>query len=237
VFRKVQLLLVLRPGTDARSLAPFWDDHAKTVGQRTPGLRYRQAVRLDDDPTQQTAHSAEMRDAPPPFDVVVDFGDEDASTEDLLSAVKGVGRSLASAVDAERSAALLGTEHVIVAGTRPLILVFPLRRLDALTYDEFHDHWLQKHAALARAIPVIQAYRQFHALPAESDAAAEAAGVAISDFEGAAEGYYQDLQSFLDIMSAPEVVADAIEDERRFIDHSRSVMGLYQFEVEAVLRP
>jgi hypothetical protein len=48
------------------------------------------------------------------------------------------------------------------------------------------------------------------------------------DFNGAAQGYYRDVKDFLEIMAQPEVTADAIEDEKNFIDHSRSVMGLFK---------
>ena len=44
----------------------------------------------------------------------------------------------------------------------------------------------------------------------------------IFDFEGTAEGYYSDIEKFLETLSDPEVAKDT-----GFIDHSRSVMWLY----------
>jgi hypothetical protein len=108
-----------------------------------------------------------------------------------------------------------------------LTLVFALHRLPSLSSEQFHDYWLNKHAEVGRAVPGLQGYRQFHANQEATKAAAEAVGVALSDFEGAAEGFYRSLKDFLEIMSKPEVAADAIEDEKKFIDHSRSVIGLY----------
>jgi len=52
-------------------------------------------------------------------------------------------------------------------------------------------------------------------------------GVGINDFEGTAEGSYESLDDFLKIMSLPEVAQRALEDEKKFIDHSRSSIGLY----------
>jgi hypothetical protein len=49
---------------------------------------------------------------------------------------------------------------------------------------------------------------------------------AIYDFEGVAEGYYTDRDQFLRIMSQAEMTEAALEDEKRFIDHSRSPASL-----------
>ena len=72
----------------------------------------------------------------------------------------------------------------------------------------------------------LRGYRQFHADAAATLKAAEVMGVGISDFEGAAQGYFKNPDDFLRIMSQPEV-QEVIEDEKKCIDHSRSSVGLY----------
>ena len=225
---KVQLLFSLGDGVSSGLL----EGRLASEGQRVrelapPGGRHRRAFRLPDDPTRQIAHGEQMADAPLSFDAVFELSSDD-DLDRLISAVQGVGKAVEQWTVPERSAAIAGTEHVIVPGQRPLLLVFPLRRLESLTSEQFHDYWLHKHAEVALDVPGLQGYRQFHADAAASAAAAAAAGVGISDFEGAAEGYYQDIDAFLEVMSKPEVAADALEDEKRFIDHARSVIGLYR---------
>ena len=68
----------------------------------------------------------------------------------------------------------------------------------------------------------LQGYRQFHADEETSCKAAEVTGLQIYDFEGTAEGYYSDIDKFLETLSDPEVSKDT-----GFIDHGRSVMWLY----------
>ncbi len=169
-----------------------------------------------------------MSSADTPFDAVFEVGGEEMDLGDLVSAVKDVGTRLGDWIDPVRSAAIAGMEHVIVPGSQRLELVFALRRLPALSPEQFRDHWLNVHAEIARGIGALQGYRQFHADDQHSEAAAASAGVGVADFEGAAEAYYQNSEAFLKIMSEPAVAADALADERTFIDHSRSVLGLYR---------
>jgi hypothetical protein len=161
------------------------------------------------------------------FDAVLEAGVPDGSApEVLLDAVDGLGAELEDWVDPAASAALLGTEHAIVPGDGQVAIVFPLRRLATLTESGFKDYWLNTHADVGRAVPGLRGYRQFHADPELSKAAAARAGFGVSDFDGVAEGYYADRAEFTKVMSQPEVVQTALEDERRFIDHSRSPASL-----------
>jgi hypothetical protein len=226
---KIMLLLAQSDTQPPGTLEPPLASEGQRVRKFLPkGAFHRRAFHLPDDPTQQIAHATEMGEAPGSFDAVFEVGAEGATWTELIPAVQGLVERLKELVNPARSAVIAGTEHVIVPGEQPLLLVFALRRLPSLTSEEFHNYWLNKHADVGRAVPGLQGYRQFHADQKATETAAEAAGVAITDFEGAAEGYYQDLNSFLEIMSKPEVTADAIEDEKKFIYHSRSVIGLFR---------
>jgi hypothetical protein len=227
VLNKVQLLLSLNESQNLNELVDLLVEERQAALRLLPeGSRHRRAIRVPDDPTALVPQDGRtvMATVPPSFDAFFELGGEDARFETLVAAVAGSGDRLQPLVDPARSAALVGTEHVIIPGSQGLLLVMALRRLPVLSPKEFHDFWLNEHAVeVGRSVPDLQGYRQFHADEEATRAAATAAGLAIHDLDGTAEGYYQDIDVFLEVMSRPEVTADA-----GFIDHSRSVMWLYE---------
>jgi hypothetical protein len=233
VTTKAQVLLVLREGVSPSALERALAAEAARLLERAPaGTREVQLVRLEDDPTRQSAHGEEM-EAAPSFDAVIELSGEDLDQVALASAFEGVGPRLEDWVVPERSAAVAGTEHTFVEGSQPLRIVMGLRRLETLTSPAFHDYWLNTHGELGRKVPGSQGYRQFHADAEASARLAAAAGVAVDDFEGVAEAYFTDMDAFMAVMSRPEIVEPLLEDERRFIDHSRSAIGLFRTVLEA----
>ena len=98
-----------------------------------------------------------------------------------------------------------------------------LRRPNEWSREDWHKHWLEHHAAeVLENVSGLQGYRQFHADEKASKRAAKKIGLGIYDYEGTAEGYYSDIEKFLETLSDPEVSKDT-----GFIDHRRSVMWLY----------
>ena len=71
------------------------------------------------------------------------------------------------------------------------------------SFEEFHSHWFNHHGWLVK--PGVDArggaYRQFHADPKASFFAARAAAVGRHDFEGAAESYQPDPETYVQAMS------------------------------------
>lgn len=235
MYNKVQLLLTLSAGHSPDEVqGKLAAEGQRTLGLAPRGCQHRLALRLVDERIAQLAHAAATGAAPPSFDAVFEVGGEDADLGFLIASVKGFSERLDGWVEPARSAALAGVEHVIVAGSRPLVLVYALRRLPRLSSDAFHDYWLHTHAEMGRRVPGQQGYRQFHAFAEATRAASAAAGVALSAFDGVAEAYYQDVETFLALMARPEVSADALADERNFIDHTCSVMGLYRLSQETL---
>jgi hypothetical protein len=233
MLRKVTLLLRLGEGKSLNLLEGYLASLGQTVRERVPrGYRHRRAVLLPGDPLRGTAHGAAMKAAEPPFEAVFEVGGEAAPETVLLEAVEGAASVLGEWIDASRSAAILGEERVIVPGRHPVLLVFALRRRRELGAEEFHAYWRDTHAEVGEAVPGLPGYRQLHGEAAANRAAAAAAGVAMADFDGAAEGYYPDLAAFAAVMGQPEVAVDALEDEKRFIDHARSVIGVYRIAWE-----
>jgi hypothetical protein len=226
--KKIMLLLTQNTNQRPGILEPYLASEGQRIRGKLPkGTTHRRAFHLADDPTQQTAHASEMKMSPPAFDAIFEVAAVDATWDQLIRALDGLGDRLGGLLNLAESAVIAGTEHVIIPGEQSLMIIFALRRLDALSSEEFHEYWLRKHSQVALDVPNLKGYKQFHADPAATARAAEALGVGINDFEGTAECFYEGLDDFLKIMSLPEVAQRALEDEKKFIDHSRSSIGLY----------
>jgi hypothetical protein len=224
---KAQVLLALQPGASVAELAAVLAEEAAHVLERAPeGCRQASLVRLEDDPLRQSAHGSETGEGPS-FDAALELGGDGVDPAGLAGALAGLGSRLEKWISPERSAAVVGTAHTIVPGSRPLRLLFALRRLPALSPSAFHDYWLHEHAELGRRVSGGQGYHQLHGDPAATASAVRAAGLGLGDFDGVAEIHFPDLGFLLGLMQRPESAEEALEDERRFIDHSRSAIGLY----------
>lgn len=220
---KVQLLLSVR--TEALSVleSRMASEGQRIRGRLPSGSRHRRVMHLPDDPVRKVAHGAVAGGAP--LEAMFEVSHRDGGRiDELVTAVEEVPGRLQEWADPKTSAVVVGTEHVIVAGDEPFVLLYPLRRLPRLTHEEFTDYWLNTHADVARKVPDVQGYRQFHADPQTTAKAAQRLGVGLGDFDGVAEAYHSNLQTFNRIMSRPEVAEAAVADEKNFIDHDRSVM-------------
>lgn len=231
MFNKVQVLLSLSASGDVGALEEALAGKGEAALKKLPkGSRHRRAVRLPGDPTAAVPQDGHVEGAPPPpsFDGFFELGGEDLPFETLVASVSGLSERLRPLIDPASSAAVVGTEHVIMPGSHKLFLVMALRRLPKFSRAAFADYWGDHHASeVSNTVSDLPGYRQFHADEAASRNAAKAAGLTIDDFEGTAEGYYRTMDEFLEIMARPEVAADA-----GFIDHSRSVMWLYELAPE-----
>jgi uncharacterized protein (TIGR02118 family) len=111
-------------------------------------------------------------------------------------------------------------------------ITFTLRRLPTMTREEFQRYWLDQHAPLVRSYgPALglRRYVQTHALPDELSSDLGSSRGAPEPFDGVAELWFDDLDTLAAAASSPDgrkVALALIEDERRFIDHSRSPIFL-----------
>jgi uncharacterized protein (TIGR02118 family) len=109
-----------------------------------------------------------------------------------------------------------------------LKLVHLLRRKPGLSLSEFQEHWLERHSQFALSLPAVRRYVQYHALaddPIREALAQAADGPLVDSYDGVAISWFDDVKSLTQAMNS-EAVAAALEDERHFIDHSRSVAVL-----------
>jgi hypothetical protein len=146
--------------------------------------------------------------------------------EEQPATLRQLAPLLAGCVDTASSAAIAGIAHDITSGTERSRLVFSLRRRSDLTRAEFHDYWFNRHAAGPRERGQPSGYDQLHADEEASAAAAQAAGLAVSDHDGVALFKCAEFESKARAFHHPATL-EALEDERRFIDHQRSELGTY----------
>lgn len=111
-----------------------------------------------------------------------------------------------------------------------LKLVMCVKRLPELTREAFDDHWRDRHAPLVlkhAAVLGIRKYIQTMPLPnrAAQDALQKGRGSDPVDFDGCAELWWDDLDAHLAAKQAEQgrqALKELVEDERRFLDLSRS---------------
>jgi uncharacterized protein (TIGR02118 family) len=107
-------------------------------------------------------------------------------------------------------------------------LTFALRRLPALSREEFQRYWLEQHGPLVRShaeVLGIRRYVQTHTLPDGLQVALRASRGAPEPYDGVAELWYDSLEAIATAVSTDGGRAASIallEDERRFIDHEHS---------------
>jgi hypothetical protein len=183
---------------------------------------------VNDDPTPYlTNRYPHFAEHAPKFDAIVDIESASVPLPELTASLTALRSSLDGSIDPTTSAAIAGVEHTIVAGEAPLILVYPIRRATWLSPEAFRERWFRGHVEVASEAGNLGKfrYRQFHGSPDATAAVAETVGVVLTDFDGAATGFYDDRDQFVTVAVDP---AMRIDDELHFIDHSRSTMGLYE---------
>jgi len=109
-------------------------------------------------------------------------------------------------------------------------LTFCLIRLPHLTREEFLDYWRGTHAGLVTSVrePLrIRKYVQSHSLPPETSDAIRRSRGAPEGFDGVAQLWWDGFDDIQISASDPAAIRAGrllLEDERRFIDLSRSPM-------------
>lgn len=93
-------------------------------------------------------------------------------------------------------------------------IIYCITRKPGLSVDAFQRYWRETHGPIAARIPGLRRYVQCHVLSALYE------GGDAPAYDGAAELWFDDLESLREAMRSPEAQA-AREDERNFIDHGR----------------
>jgi len=108
-------------------------------------------------------------------------------------------------------------------------LTFCLRRLPHLSYEEFHDYWLNKHGPLVRSVQDKLGIRHYVQVHAHKESALSAAiresRNAPEPYDGVAELWFDSEEAITANMQRPEAREAGrllLEDEKKFIDLANS---------------
>ncbi len=116
-------------------------------------------------------------------------------------------------------------------------MVYCVRRLPAMPAEEFHRYWRDVHGPLVReraAALRIRRYVQVHTLDTPANAALRQGRDTLAPFDGVAELWWDSIDELVAGGATPEgrqAARDLLEDERRFIDLSRSAIWLAEEHV------
>ncbi len=225
MIKKLQLLFSVTDPENRDKISTILLNNWSLINKKKLNINHRLAIRVPGDPTSSVPQDGQPDNLPeqPSFDVMFEIRGEDIPYHNLVDILDGFTKELEPLINKNNSAAIVGTEYKIVNGDEPLFLNMILRRPVEWSRENWHEHWLDHHAKeVLENVSGLQGYRQFHANEEFSKKASEITGLKIYDYEGTAEGYYSSLEKFLETLSDPEVSKDT-----GFIDHSRSVMWLY----------
>jgi hypothetical protein len=218
---KLLLLLAARGGTSRDERLALLHEIAAELAPRLPaaGRRVRGFVRRPDDPF--------ARGGPPMrgFDATLELRAA-GGTPVFAEAVRGLDARIGSRAFADLSAAVAGTDRVIVppTGETPIRYQYVMRRRSDMSHAQYLDHYLRVHAEIGRHTPGIAGYVQFHAEPEASRQIARAAGFGLWDAASVSELHLASIETFLKAVAAWEGGQQAIADEENFIDRRNSVM-------------
>ena len=103
-------------------------------------------------------------------------------------------------------------------------LIYCLRRRPHLSLDEFQAHWREHHAQFGPRVKSIRRYVQYHTLANDPirEAMAQAGASSVDTYDGISIAWFDSMDALRLEMQSNPVVAAALEDEKHFIDHSRS---------------
>jgi hypothetical protein len=215
---KVELLLAGQQQEHSSQISVLGDDLANGVQQHG---RVR-AVAHNPSILSGLAHGAETAAAPPfvgLVEITLDEGDTATAVATLSAPMDRAGW-----LDRTASAVVVGPELTVVPGDERIMLAMALTRRAGMPLADFTEYWSTKHADLGRQVPGSEGYRQVHLDTELTSQARELTGFTGPRFDGVALAYYSTEATFQAIMANAEITARLLEDERRFIDHSRAAM-------------
>jgi len=248
----LKLVYVIRrlPGLSLDECHSYWrETHGPLVRQQaaTIGLiRYLQVYRIED-PLNEAMRAS--RGAMEPYDGVAELCWKDQETLLTMFALPEAARAGDDLlkdeqrfIDSPRSSLWLAEDSVVIEGVpggvvaeieSPMIkLVYFFCRLPNLSLEECHSYWRETHGPLvqrhAAALRLFR-YVQVRTLEDPLNEAFRATRDAMDPFDGVAELWWKDREALDMALASPEgqrASKELIEDERRFIDSSRSSLWL-----------
>jgi hypothetical protein len=227
MHRLILFLSAGRPAAIERHLLEHEHEFAAIAGSVGGSLRL--AVRLDDDPL---AASSDEGRVIRPLDGLIEVTIPDGDLDGLVDAAGAISTLFDDSVDRDASAASIGVvREVLPAASDVVLLTLAANRLPTIDRAAFHAYWLDVHATLAMSLldddaKVAMGYQQIHADEAASTAAAAAAGVRASSFDGVLQCGLSQLAD-LPHLTVPGFADTIRKDEENFADQSAEMLGAF----------
>lgn len=227
-YGKAMLLVNVRKSVSRQEFKAFFLNVDCNSAVDRENFSAAKCVLMDPSEIAGLPHQRLMAHSPPPFDAAYQLRSSHAdSLAALADGIQEVVEQLSAWINRTTSAVLVGTEIAITQGSGPIEIIMPLRRQRELSPDDFMHNWFIQHAALSDDVQGVR-YRQSHVDIDATNRLAQAVGIGLGDIDGVTEAFFLSSEEALMVMSQPQVANEAIEDEKRFIDHGRSQFGFYR---------
>jgi EthD domain len=192
--------------------------------------RLRLAVQLEGDPMSGEAAGDARTVVPLRGLVELTIDGDDPGV--LLDSVGDVAAELAGVVNWASSAVSVGSVHqVLPVNSDAILLTLAAKRLPTIDRKQFHDYWLDVHAALAMSLldetkKSKMGYEQIHSDEASSTSATDRAGARATTYDGVLEC---SLAAVTDLphLTVPGFAETIMKDEENFADQSAEMLGAF----------
>jgi uncharacterized protein (TIGR02118 family) len=246
---RIEFALRRKAGMSREEFQDYWkNEHGPLVAQHSTRLaihRYIQTHTLDDPINDGLAEARGGMEEP--YDGVAElwwktnddlnaFNTEEgraAATELLEDEKKFIDLPNSPLYFAHEYPQVNPTEYMVATEHSALVkLQFHLRALEGQSLEDCQHYWRTVHGPLIRGVSTgfrMQRYLQVHYAPSEFEKALrEPRGTITPPYAGHAEAWFSraDLMSLANVPEANKAMEIAVEDERNFIDFSRSAMWI-----------
>lgn len=220
---QAEAMITLGQGTQPETVL----DAITTWSESLPDAIRAEVATLDAEGEQASLGDTVPADGPVRPDLILTLtgNDEDA----LLGVVTGLSLVLSPYV-ANDTRILGERRYQVLPGQGPVRLFYALSRLPDMSREDFQHYWLHTHAELGRRFIPPYSYIQAHADADLTDKLSHASGWSASMFDGVVAIHFPDLSAAQAQLAREDVTAIALEDERRFIDHERVLMGFFSVQ-------
>ena len=155
----------------------------------------------------------------------LDIRGEAANLERLIRLVDGMHDALIDVAHPDLSTTLFGKDVVFVEPDPNAAIRYQYLMRKNASYDHaaYLKRYREVHSQFGLRLEGIKGYVQFHVDPEASRALSQAAGFGAFGVDSVSELYLASVESFLEGVSGSPVGAQAINDEKQFVDRTNSV--------------
>ncbi len=177
-------------------------------------LHFERLERLPNDPFRSEA----------PYRATVGIRGNTATPERLARLLDGFAEEIQDVARTELGTALVGTDVAFRPPHPecPVRLEYLMRRKEGYDHESYLSRYRDVHSRFGLATPGARGYVQFHVDPEASQAVGRAAGLGVWDIDSVSELHLGSLEEFLEAVAQSSVGAEAIADEKLFVDRAHS---------------